>query len=371
METTQAEPASRLRASSPPCLRALSRRALPRLLAFSLLISSAAQPAEPAPNAVAPAAGPPAQSGRHVLLIAYDLRNGGISKTTRSFLNAAGYLHWRVTVADAKSSNDSVREQLLLQATAKDVAGVALVGADSAGYHLELALLKQMGKVAVGWHAGSSPGPNAELFANVTTDPIAVAQTAVSYAIGSSTGTLGAVIFTDSHFSIAMRKANAMKDALLRCKRCKVLAMEDVDLSKTAQLIPQRVPRLAQKYGAAWTHTLAINDLYFDNINFPLHQTARPDIVNISAGDGSNSAMNRIREGISQQKATVAEPCNQQGWQMADELNRGFARQPPSGFVSKPILVTQDKLLAHPRDGDIEDDQAYRQAYLGIWLKKP
>ncbi|MEW4338945.1 hypothetical protein, partial [Chromobacterium vaccinii] len=77
-----------------------------------------------------------------------------------------------------------------------------------------------------------------------------------------------------------------------------------------------------------------------DNINFPLHQAGRADIVNISAGDGSNSAMNRIREGISQQKATVAEPCNQQGWQMADELNRSFARQPPSGFVSKPILVT-------------------------------
>ncbi|WP_200861994.1 hypothetical protein, partial [Pseudogulbenkiania ferrooxidans] len=115
------------------------------------------------PDAVSPVSGPPAQTGRHVLLIAYDLRNGGISKTTRSFLNAAGYLHWQVKVADAKSSNDAVREQLLLQATAKDIAGVALIGADSAGYHLELAMLKQMGKIAVGWHAGSAPGANAEL----------------------------------------------------------------------------------------------------------------------------------------------------------------------------------------------------------------
>ncbi|WP_434635057.1 substrate-binding domain-containing protein [Chromobacterium sp. CV08] len=319
----------------------------------------------------APAAGPPAQGGRHVLLIAYDLRNGGISKITRSFLNAAGRLRWQVKVADARSSNEAVREQLLLQATDKDVAGVALIGADSAGFHLELTMLRQMGKTAVGWHAGGNPGPNAELFANVTTDPLAVAQTAVDYAISSSAGAIGAVILTDSHFTIAMRKSAAMKAALLACKRCKVLSVEDVDLSKAAQAIPALVPALARRYGHSWTHTLAINDLYFDNTNFPMHQAGRSDIVNISAGDGSNSAMNRIREGISQQKATVAEPCNQQGWQLADELNRGFARQPPSGFVSRPILVTREKLLAHSRDGDIDDDQAYRQAYLDIWFKKP
>ncbi|AUH50823.1 hypothetical protein CXB49_08390 [Chromobacterium sp. ATCC 53434] len=348
-----------------------TRRALLRFLMLMLATCPASSHATPTTGSAGPSAGPTAQSGRHVLLIAYDLRNGGISKTTRSFLNAAGRLRWQVKVADAKSSNDAVREQLLLQASAKDVAGVALIGADSAGYHLELAMLKQMGKIAVGWHAGGNPGPNAELFANVTTDPLAVAQTAVDYAIGSSAGAVGAVILTDSHFAIAMRKAAAMKAALAGCKRCKVLAVEDVDLSKTAQLIPALVPQLARRYGRGWTHTLAINDLYFDNSNFPLHQAGRSDIVNISAGDGSNSAMNRIREGISQQKATVAEPCNQQGWQLADELNRGFVRQPPSGFVSRPILVTQDKLLAHPRDGDVEDDQAYRQAYLDIWFKKP
>ncbi|WP_139166965.1 hypothetical protein [Chromobacterium sphagni] len=77
-------------------------------------------------------------------------------------------------------------------------------------------------------------------------------------------------------------------------------------------------------HGRSWTHSLAINDLCYDNINFLLQQSGRADIVNIPASDGSNSAMNRIREGISQQKATVAEPCNQQGWQLAKELSRGF-----------------------------------------------
>ncbi|AXE32027.1 hypothetical protein DK842_20275 [Chromobacterium phragmitis] len=343
-----------------------------RALLWLALAWAAASPihAEPAAQAeaVAPASGPPAQPGRRVLLIAYELRNGGISKTTRSFLDAANRLRWKVKVADARSSAAAVKEQLLLQATAPDISGVTLIGTDSAPFHLELAMLKQMGKVAVGWHAGSVPGPSPELFANITTDPLSVAKTAVDYAIGSSTGPMGAVIFTDSHFSIAMRKAKAMQDALLRCKRCKVLAVRDVDLSQTEKTIPKLVPELARQYGKAWTHTLGINDLYFDNINFPLHQAGRPDIVNISAGDGSNSALNRIREGISQQKATVAEPCNQQGWQMADELNRGFARQPPSGFVSKPLLVTQEKLAGRGRDGDIEDDAAYRRAYLAIWF---
>ncbi|POA98503.1 hypothetical protein C2134_11405 [Chromobacterium sinusclupearum] len=352
---------SRFPASTQLIVRVLLHGALAALTACAI---SQAEPVD----SVAPSSGPPAQLGRHVLLIAYELRNGGISRTVRSFLNAAAYLHWQVKVTDAKSDRNAVREQLLLHATAQEISGVALVGTDSSDFHLEMTMLKQMGKPAVGWHAGSSPGPNAELFANITTDPLTVAQTAVDYAIGSSSGPLGAVILTDSHFSIAMRKANAMKEALLRCKRCKVLAVQDMDLSMTTQLIPAQVPVMAQKFGRAWTHTLAINDLYFDNINFPLHQIGRLDIVNISAGDGSNLAMNRIREGISQQKATVAEPCQQQGWQMADELNRAFARQAPSNFVSKPILVTQERLLAHPRDGDIEDDQAYRKAYLAIWF---
>jgi ribose transport system substrate-binding protein len=89
---------------------------------------------------------------------------------------------------------------------------------------------------------------------------------------------------------------------------------------------------------------LAINDVYFDEMNYPLLRAGRADIRNVSAGDGSSKAINRIRSGLSQQMATVAEPLGVQGWQLADEMNRAFANAKPSGYVSKPILITRELL---------------------------
>jgi len=55
------------------------------------------------------------------------------------------------------------------------------------------------------------------------------------------------------------------------------------------------------------------------------------DPQNISAGDGSESAYQRIRD-KDYQSATVPEPLNMQGWQLADELNRAFAHEKWSGL---------------------------------------
>ncbi|MBA8735684.1 hypothetical protein [Chromobacterium violaceum] len=82
-----------------------------------------------------------------MLLIANDLRYGGISKATRSFLDAADYLHWQMKVVDTRSSAAPVRGPLLLQATAQALSGVTQADTDSAPFHLEMAMLRQMGKV--------------------------------------------------------------------------------------------------------------------------------------------------------------------------------------------------------------------------------
>jgi ribose transport system substrate-binding protein len=82
----------------------------------------------------------------------------------------------------------------------------------------------------------------------------------------------------------------------------------------------------------------------FRRNELPLLRAGRADIRNVSAGDGSSKAINRIRSGLSQQMATVAEPLGVQGWQLADEMNRAFANAKPSGYVSKPILITRELL---------------------------
>jgi ribose transport system substrate-binding protein len=152
-------------------------------------------------------------------------------------------------------------------------------------------------------------------------------------------------------------------------KGCKVLAVQNVRISDAAAAMPVVVPKLIATYGAAWTYSLAINDVYFDEINFPLLQAKRSDILNVSAGDGSNKALSRIGAGVSQQVATVAEPLKMQGYQLADELNRALAGSVPSGFQSQPILVTAELLKATGSRG-IESTLGFEAAYSAIWARK-
>ena len=87
---------------------------------------------------------------------------------------------------------------------------------------------------------------------------------------------------------------------------------------------------LLQRYGDEWTHSLAINDIYFDFMGPALAAAGvagdgAPKAV--AAGDGSESAYQRIRAG-QYQAVTVAEPLNLQGWQLVDELNRAIQGEP-------------------------------------------
>ena len=47
--------------------------------------------------------------------------------------------------------------------------------------------------------------------------------------------------------------------------------------------------------------------------------------------------------------ATVPEPLHEQGWQLVDELNRAFAGEPWSGYISGIHLVTADNIALRRR----------------------
>jgi ribose transport system substrate-binding protein len=180
------------------------------------------------------------------------------------------------------------------------------------------------------------------------------------------------VIFNDDQYAVANAKTAAMVKIIQACqgyKACSVLSVENVLISQAASAMAWVVPKLVAAHGAAWTYSLAINDVYFDEINYPLLQARRTDIRNISAGDGSTKALGRIGAGVSQQLATVAEPLRLQGYQLADELNRAFAGAPPSGFQSRPILVTTSLIKAAGSTG-IESGSASEAAYSAIWSGK-
>jgi ribose transport system substrate-binding protein len=322
----------------------------------------------------APPSGPAAQPGKTVVFMASDFKNGGVMGVYRGFEEAAKKLGWQVRLEDGRGQK-ATQAATLTQVVAARPHGIVFGGFDPDDFAEQLAGAKQNKIFLVGWHAAKDPGPTKDLLANVSTQPVDVAKLAADFVIQDAIARqrqVGVVIFNDNQYAVANAKTEAMKATIQACqgyKGCKVLAVENVLISDAAATMPAVVQKLVAAHGAAWTYSLAINDIYFDEINYPLLQAKRTDIRHVSAGDGSAKALGRIGAGISQQLATVAEPLKMQGYQLADELNRAMAGAPPSGFQSKPILVTTELVKATGTRG-IESTLGFEAAYSAIWARR-
>jgi ribose transport system substrate-binding protein len=220
----------------------------------------------------------------------------------------------------------------------------------------------------VGWHAGTLPGPDPrhDLFTNVTTDPDEVARLAARYVIADSGGNAGAVIFTDSEFAIALRKARVMRAELRSCRRCAVLQTVDMQIAEALVNMPTAVTSFVQHYGPRFRYLLAINGAYIAGARAGLVGAGRrpgDPPFGVAAGDGDASEFERIRAG-DYQRASIAEPLYLQGWQLVDELNRARAGQRASGYVAPPRLITRDNV---PDSGVFDPPGGYRANYERIW----
>lgn len=316
-----------------------------------------------------PTSGPGAQPGKSVVVLAEDLRNGGVLGVAQGIREAARAIGWEVRIVDA-GGTAAGRRRAVVDALARQPDGLVICGSDA--HELEPLLRAADARLppVVGWHAGPVPGPieGTSVAMNVSTDPIAVARTTALAAVAQSGGRAGVVVFTDSRFAIATAKAQAMADVIRQCSGCTLLEMRDVAISDSAARMPAVTRELLAAHGSRWTHALAINDIYFDYAVPVLIEAALPNraISLLSAGDGSASAFMRIRAGT-YQTGTVAEPLNMQGWQVIDELNRLLAAQPVSGFVAPVHLVSDrdggSRLVYDPENG-------YRDIYLRIWKRR-
>jgi ribose transport system substrate-binding protein len=297
---------------------------------------------QPTRNWALPPTGPKAVADKTVVYVAETLLNGGILGVGEGVREAIDAIGWKLIVFDARGKpegrSDALRKVLDMRPD-----GLILGGFNASDNVKELEEIARNGTSIVGWHAGPTFGPLAgtPVSFNVTTDPLLVARTAASYVVVDSGGKAGVVIFTDRRYSIAVTKSDAMADVIRECDGCELLSIENVSLDKTAEIIPELTSALLAKYGARWTHSLGINDLYFDAAAPALAiagVSADDGIANISAGDGSVSAYDRIRA-KSYQVGTVPEPLILHGWQLIDELNRVFSGEPVSGYVIPTRLV--------------------------------
>ncbi|WP_224795796.1 substrate-binding domain-containing protein [Pseudomonas fluorescens] len=317
-----------------------------------------------------PVSGPSARRGKSIALVAEDLRNGGIVGVAQGAREAATAMGWTLKIFDGGGSTAG-RAKAFADALAAKPDGLVLCGSDALENTAALTPFALQGVPVVGWHAGAQPGPirGTPVAMNVTTDPLEVARLTAMAAVAQSNGQAGVVILTDSRYSIATAKAQAMESVIRACQECTLLEVRDVAISQSSEQMPALTRELLQRYGKRWTHTLAINDIYFDYSIVALTGAGIPSdgMSLLSAGDGSASAFLRIRA-ETYQTVTVAEPLNLHGWQVMDELNRLFAGQPVSGFVAPIHLVNIDNIAF---DGgkkfQYDPDNGYRDIYRHLW----
>ena len=316
-----------------------------------------------------PQAGPRAQVGITLAVVSEDLRNGGILGVAKGIKEAAGAIGWKIRVYDAGGTPEG-RKRAMASAWALQPDGVVLVGGDAHEMQSELVPFVRQGRPVVGWHVAATAGAitDSPIAINVSTDPMAVARLTAMAAVVESAGHANVVIFTDSNFQIASAKAAAMAEVISACKGCRLLAVEDVPISGSAQAMPAVMRRLLERYGRVWTHALAINDIYFDYAAAELTRAGKPDGIHmLSAGDGSAAAFLRIQAGAFQ-TSTVAEPLNLQGWQLVDEVNRLLAHHVVTGYVAPVHLVTVKNVAFDGGPlGQYDPDNGYRAVYRRIW----
>lgn len=330
-----------------------------------------ARVSKPHPPWDGPTTGPAAQPGKSVIYVSADQRNGGAAGVARGAEEAARAIGWKFRVIDGQGTAEG-RKSALLQAASLKPDGIILGTVDAEEQAATIREIAARGITLVGWHALGRPGrrPDLPIFTNIATDPDAIGKAAAMYAVADSNGKAGVIVFNDSIYVFANAKTKAMVDIIRQCTSCRLLSVEDTPLKDTLTRMPQRTALLLRRYGADWTYSLGINDLYFDAMPPTLIAAAIPGNgypKNISAGDGSNSAFGRIRK-MQYQIGTVAEPLRLHGWQAVDEMNRAFAGQPESGYSNPVHLVTPANIrFDGGPNNEFDPDNGYRDVYRKIW----
>ena len=160
-----------------------------------------------------PTSGPKALPDQTIVVLADNLKNGGVLGTTNGIEEAAEQIGWTLRVLDGGGTIFG-RTPAMGQALALAPDGIILNNFDAKEQEQGMRAAVDAGIPLVSWHANATVGPieDAGIFSNVTTDPMLVSEAAAKWAFVDAEGLPGVVIFTDSTYQIATEKADRMKE---------------------------------------------------------------------------------------------------------------------------------------------------------------
>ena len=315
-----------------------------------------------------PTSAPKVLPGKHVAYMSTDEQNDASREWGTAIKEAGKKIGWDVTIIDGHGTPVGW-QQGINQAIALKVDGI-VTNADAASLKPQIDDANSKGIVVVGIHATAFPGPqpDAGLFVNIQQDPRDIGRAQADWIIDHSGGKARVVVTSHCEYAIACAKAHATESRIKECKGCEVLEFSNSPIAEVAQRQPALVTAWVQKYGTP-LYITSVAD-YTADFQIPALRTGGvdPKDVTIVSADGNKSAYERIRAGGQYQLVTASEPYKMQGYQAIDELNRAFNKEPPSGFVQTPYLVTPDNINAEGGDKNtFIPSNDYEKHYLELW----
>lgn len=320
-----------------------------------------------------PTTGPKAQKNKFIVYVSEDQTNAGAAGVGAGVEQAAKVIGWKFKLIDAGGTvNGEV--SAMNQAIALRPNGIVIGAIDVSLVAKQLDQCKKLGIPVVGWHSASNPGPVAKppLFANVQSDLADSATLLTQYVIATTDAKAQVVIMTWNLYAASIEKADAMRSEIEKCVTCKLLSFDNSPLTTASTRMPTYTASLVQRFKGKLTDVMMYNDGFADYMAPALRSLGIPtsgpgSIALVSAGDGSNTAFDRIRTG-NYQTATIPEPLNEHGWQIVDDLNRAFAGDPPSSYVTPLHLVVKSDVNLDGGTHDVfNPDNDYEGHYEAIW----
>ncbi|MGW2048434.1 substrate-binding domain-containing protein [Streptomyces sp. NPDC001858] len=313
-----------------------------------------------------PTTGPAATSGKSLVYVAQAMVNPGVAGAAKGVREAARAIGWNVRVIDGGGTPAGI-QAAMSEAVALRPSGIVIGGFDPGSTARQVSRADAEGIPLIGWHAVAAPGPSRrpELFTNVTTRVADVAGVSAQWIIAHSDGRAGVVLITDASIPFAKHKSELIRAALATCSGVRLISYQNIPIADASNRTRWEISTLLARFRGRWTHSVAINDLYFADAAPAFRAAGRKGSgppFNIGAGDGDPSAFQRVDSG-QYQSATVPEPLTLQGWQIVDEFNRAFSGRPASGYVAPVHIATAE----NSRGATSWDPSGYREAYRTIW----
>lgn len=317
-----------------------------------------------------PTSGPTAAKGKSIFVIGSDFTNTAIVEYADDVKKAGAALGWKVTLLDGQGT-ESGWVAAFGAAIARKASGI-VTDVNIASVLPQADAAAKAGIKIVGIHAAGLPQayPQYHLFYNIESSPTQIGQAEAEYAIATSDGHARVAIIYDDEYQIARVKADAMKDEILKCGGCKLLAFVNTPSADESTDMPPLATRFWSKYGKGM-YLLSITDSYFDyavptlrSIGVP---SSGPDSMILVGADGTASGYQRIRSN-EYEVADVPEPFGLFGYEAIDELNRAFHGDAPYPYTPSVHIVTKSDINEEGgKKDEYTPDTNFAAHYLKIW----